>query len=260
MITVAVADDEEQICLYVRRIVDSAPDIETVGHSLDGAEALLLVQRQHPDVLLLDVRMPGTDGLSALEQVRALPDPPAVVMLTNFNDDQVVLRALTAGAAGFMLKSASPADLLSVVRLAASGHRVIGAGVGLPEALIPPAPPVGAGLTSRERDVLSLLGKGLSNADIASRMHVSEATVKGHVSSMMGKLRCESRLQLGRLGDERQQAIVDGFVKSNPSPTRFISAVKPEFAGRRFGGRDQGQNHQRPVRPGHLPRPAVPHG
>ena len=204
MITVTVADDEEQICRYVRRILESEADIEVAGHALTGAEAVQLVRRTRPAVAILDVRMPGADGVEALAGIRSLEQPPAVLLLTNFNDAQVVQRAVQAGAAGVLLKSASPDDLIGAVRMLAAGHRVLGSGVALPPtapaaSTAPEPPPELPELTRRECDVLGLLALGLSNADIAARLSVSAATVKGHVSALMTKLDCRSRLQLGLL-------------------------------------------------------------
>lgn len=235
MITVAVADDEEQICLYLRRILGSADGVEITGHALDGAEAVDLAVRTSPDVMLVDVRMPKVDGLSALTRLRTLPRPPAVVLLTNYNDDRVALRALRSGAAGVVLKSAAPADLVSLTRLAAAGYRIFGSDIHLPfgsgsapdsrgSSHVLPAPVDDTGtagaavaLTGRERDVLALLGEGLSNRGIAARLDLSPTTVKGHVSSLMEKLRCRSRLQLGlavvtelaRPGPDRHQPGLD---------------------------------------------------
>lgn len=198
-IRVGLVDDEELVCHYLRRILGSAGDIDVVGHALDGAEAVDLVRASQPDVLLMDVRMPKTGGLLALEAVRLTPQPPAVVMFTGYNDERAALRAMRAGAAGLVLKSTAPGDLVRVVRLAAAGHRVLGEGLadifgGLDAGPPPIEPP---GLTAREHDVLELLGEGLANAQIAQRAGLSQATVKGHVSALMVKLGCGSRLQLG---------------------------------------------------------------
>lgn len=199
MIRVAVADDDEQVCRYVRRLLGREADIDVVGHALTGDEAIALVQEHRPDVLVLDVRMPGSDGLVALARLAQDERAPAALVLTNFNDARVVQRVLELGATGVLLKSASPGELVGAVRLVAAGHRVIGAGLTFawqPEAADDPDL---AGLTSREVDVLRLLGEGLSNKGIAAQLALREATVKGHVSTLMAKLGRDSRLQLGLL-------------------------------------------------------------
>lgn len=161
MITVAVVDDDERVCHYVRRILENAPDLVVAWHALSGTEAVQTLRGSTVDVLLLDVRMPSLDGVSALEAILAEARAPAVVVLTNYNDERVVMRALRAGAAGVLLKSVSPSDLIAAVRMAASGHRVLGVGVTAPWERSPvdpgpPETPAEAALTARERDVLAL--------------------------------------------------------------------------------------------------------
>src|SRR5215467_14087272 len=178
MIRVVVVDDEPMVCAHLRTILGSAPDIEVVDEAHDGAAGVEAVTRNRPDVVLMDLRMPVMDGIAAIERIVKLGDPPVVVVLTTFDADQYVLRALRAGAAGFLVKSTPPEDLIGLVRVAADGHTVLS-----PEA----ARRRTAGLTERETDVLACLGEGLSNADIAARLHLAEATVKSYVSRMLVK-------------------------------------------------------------------------
>ncbi|WP_216216292.1 response regulator [Amycolatopsis aidingensis] len=210
MIRVIVVDDEPMVCAHLRTILSTAEDIEVVAEAADGAEAVEVVVRYRPQVVLMDLRMPGVDGLAATERIGTLPSPPAVVALTTFDADAYVLRALRAGAAGFLVKSTPPADLISLIRVAADGHTVLS-----PEAArrLVAASADGrqrselarrrtSALTEREREVLACLGHGMSNADIAARLHLSEATVKSYVSRMLVKLDCANRTQAGLLAHE----------------------------------------------------------
>jgi DNA-binding NarL/FixJ family response regulator len=210
VIPVVVVDDEPMVCAHLRTILGSAADIEVVAQAADGAEAVEAVVRHRPRVVLMDLRMPGVDGLTAIARIAALPDPPAVVALTTFDADTYVIRALRAGAAGFLVKSTPPEDLIGLVRVAADGHTVLS-----PEAarrLVALSSDGNArgedarrrtsGLTERELDVLACLGEGLSNADIAARLHLAEATVKSYVSRMLVKLECTNRTQAGLLAHE----------------------------------------------------------
>jgi DNA-binding NarL/FixJ family response regulator len=210
MIRVLVVDDERMVCAHLRTILDSADDIEVLDEAYDGAAAVESVVRHRPDVVLMDLRMPGVDGLTAIERISTLRRPPVVVALTTFDADQYVIRALRAGAAGFLLKSTPPEDLIGLVRVAADGHtvlspaatrRLVASAAGRQErredrqALVDD-------LTEREVEVLTCLGEGLSNAQIARRLHLTEATVKGYVSTTLVKLRCDNRTQAGVLAYE----------------------------------------------------------
>ena len=210
MIRVVVVDDEPMVCVFLRTILGSAGDIEVVDEAHDGAAGVEAVARSRPDVVLMDLRMPGVDGLTAIERISGFADPPPVVVLTTFDADQYVLRALRAGAAGFLVKSTPPEELIGLVRVAAQGHTVLSAAAA--RRLVAASTDgisardrarklVGT-LTEREVEVLSGLGEGLSNAQIASRLYLSEATVKGYVSRMLDKLKCANRTQAGLIAHD----------------------------------------------------------
>jgi DNA-binding NarL/FixJ family response regulator len=210
MIRVIVVDDEPMVCAHLRTILGSAPDIEVVDEAHDGAAGVEAVARNRPDVVLMDLRMPGVDGLTAIERLGKLTEPPAIVVLTTFDADQYVLRALRAGAAGFLVKSTPPQDLIGLVRVAAEGHTVLSpiaarrliAASADKEPARESARRLVAALTEREAEVLACLGAGLSNAQIARRLYLSEATVKGYVSRMLDKLGCANRTQAGLLAHD----------------------------------------------------------
>jgi DNA-binding NarL/FixJ family response regulator len=210
MIRVTVVDDEPMVCAHLRTILGSATDIEVVGEAHDGAAAVDAVLRGRPDVVLMDLRMPGVDGLAAIERIAKLAEPPVVVVLTTFDADQYVLRALRAGAAGFLVKSTPPQDLIGLVRVAAEGHTVLSpvaarrliAASADREPARQSARSLIAQLTEREAEVLACLGAGLSNAQIAGRLYLSEATVKGYVSRMLDKLGCANRTQAGLIAHD----------------------------------------------------------
>ncbi|MEU1589588.1 response regulator transcription factor [Micromonospora sp. NPDC005710] len=203
MIRVVLVDDERMVCAYLRTILEAAPDIEVVGEAYDGAEAVEAVTRYRPDLVLMDLRMPGVDGLTAIEHLARSSAPPMIVALTTFDLDEYVLRAMRAGAVGFLLKSTAPEDLVALVRVAAAGHTVLSPtatqrlvasrhdGERVRELV--------ATLTAREVEVLGCLGAGRSNQQIARRLRLSEATVKGYVSRLLEKLGCDNRTQAGLL-------------------------------------------------------------
>jgi DNA-binding NarL/FixJ family response regulator len=210
MVTVVVVDDEPMVCAHLRTILGSAPDIDVVAEAHDGAAGVEAAVRTRPDVVLMDLRMPVMDGVAAIERIVKMTDPPVVVVLTTFDADQYVLRALRAGAAGFLVKSTPPMDLIGLVRVAAEGHmvlspaaarRLIAASADSQPArerarkLVSP-------LTEREVEVLAGLGEGLSNAQIASRLYLSEATIKGYVSRVLDKLGLDNRTQAGLLAHD----------------------------------------------------------
>jgi DNA-binding NarL/FixJ family response regulator len=210
MIRVVVVDDEQMVCAHLRTILGSADDIEVVDEAHDGAAGVEAVVRSRPDVVLMDLRMPGVDGLTAIERIGELAAKPAVVVLTTFDADQYVLRALRAGASGFLVKSTPPEDLIGLVRVAAEGHTVLSpaaarrlvAASADRQQTRDRARELAGPLTEREAEVLACLGEGLSNAQIARRLYLSEATIKGYVSAVMDKLGCANRTQAGLLAHD----------------------------------------------------------
>ncbi len=206
MIQVLVVDDDRMVCAHLRTILGAAPDLEVVGEAYDGAEAVEAVVRLRPDVVLMDLRMPDVDGLAAIERIAGFTAPPRMIALTTFDADEYVLRALQAGAVGFLLKSTSPEDLVALVRVGNAGHTVLSPEaaqrlVGAQDSRQQARERVGA-LTERELEVLAFLGAGRSNLQIARRLHLSEATVKGYVSRLLVKLDCDNRTQAGLLAHE----------------------------------------------------------
>jgi DNA-binding NarL/FixJ family response regulator len=204
MIRVAVVDDQELVRSGFVVLLRSSIDIEVVGEAGDGAEAWELCRRTAPDVVLMDVRMPRMDGIAATRRI--LSDPRCantrVLVLTTFDQDELVLEALRAGASGFLLKDTRPAQLLDAISVIASGDALLAPAVtrrmiGLLSALPDPAsPPQDDGLTEREREVLVAVANGLSNQEIADRLHMGYGTVKTHVSHLLAKLDCRDRAQL----------------------------------------------------------------
>jgi DNA-binding NarL/FixJ family response regulator len=203
-VRVVVVDDQELVRSGFCVILDAADGITVVGEAGNGEAAVAAVAAQHPDVVLMDIRMPGMDGLEATRLItRDLPAAPKVVMLTTFDLDDYVYEALRAGASGFLLKDSPRHDLIAAIRAAAAGDALLAPSVTRrlieafarrpPEAT--PSPSQLASLTARERDVLLLLARGRSNAEIAVALFVSEATVKTHVGNVLAKLGLRDRVQ-----------------------------------------------------------------
>jgi DNA-binding NarL/FixJ family response regulator len=211
-VRVVVADDQLLVRAGFRVLVDSAPDLEVIGEAGDGVEAVELARRERPDVVLMDIRMPRMDGLEATRRIVAdeLLGGVRVLVLTTFDLDEYVYQALRAGASGFLLKDTPPADLLAAIRVVAAGDALLAPSVTRrliqefarrpePAAVAPAAL---AALTDREREVLALVARGLSNAEIAERLYVSAATAKTHVSRVLAKLGARDRAQLVMLAYE----------------------------------------------------------
>jgi len=201
-IRVLIADDQALMRGGFRMILDGQEDIEVVGEAVDGRDAVEQFRRLRPDVVVMDVRMPGMDGIEATRQLTSAESPARVLILTMFDLDDYVFEALRAGASGFLLKDRPPEELVAAVRVVASGEALLAPSVTRrlieefarrPEA---PAPPRELEeLTDREREVLALMGRGLSNAEIASRLFVAETTVKTHVGRVLQKLQLRDRAQ-----------------------------------------------------------------
>ncbi|MEV0096288.1 response regulator transcription factor [Streptomyces sp. NPDC050738] len=198
---VVLADDERMVRTALRVILDAEPDLEVVGEAATGAEAVSVVRSLLPDVVLMDVRMPGIDGIRATEQILAtLAEPPRIVVVTTFENDAYVYDALRAGASGFLLKRAAAEDLVQAVRLVARSDSLL-----FPAAVrelaslhhsARPAPPAWAArLTDREAEVLRQMATGLTNAEIAARLEVGPATVKSHVAAVLAKTGTRDRTQ-----------------------------------------------------------------
>lgn len=203
MIKVLLADDEDLVRSGLRTILTSAGDIDVVAECDDGLYVAELARQHRPNVVLLDIRMRTADGLSALRRLRALPEPPAVAMLTTFDVDDYVQEALRIGANGFLLKDTEPAMLIKAVRDLARGGAVLDpkvaarvlSAVADGARAAEPARRLLASLSDREREVVTLIGQGLSNAEIGNELHLSEATVKGYVSAVLGKIGAVNRVQ-----------------------------------------------------------------
>ncbi|BBG02192.1 MULTISPECIES: response regulator transcription factor [Pseudonocardia] len=210
MIRLVLVDDEPMVCTHLTTILEQAGDITVAGVAHDGAEAVEVVLRERPDLVLMDLRMPGVDGLTAIERIAAMVSAPPVVALTTFDADEYVLRALRLGASGFLVKTTPPQDLIGLVRVAADGHTVLSAEaarrlVHASTGHLDRAAEARARiteLTDRETEVLRCLGRGMSNADVAGALFLSEATVKTYVSRMLVKLGCANRTQAGLLAVE----------------------------------------------------------
>ncbi|MFG3704812.1 response regulator [Micromonospora sp. NPDC047670] len=203
MIRVLLVDDQQLVRAGLRMLCQSVPDMEVVGEAADGATAVRLAAQLHPDVVLMDLRMPGVDGITATSRILAQRPSVRVVVLTTFDDDDHLYPALAAGACGFLVKDSSPDELLDGVRRAAAGdspfsqavlRRLVEQAVRTQAMRGPTQAP--QGITDRERDVLALVGLGLSNPEIAARLHLGVTTVKTHVANLMTKTGNANRVQL----------------------------------------------------------------
>src|SRR5262245_14515653 len=204
MIRVLLADDQALVRTGLRTILEDAGGFEIVGEASDGAEAVRLCRDCRPEAVLMDVRMPGMDGIDATRQIRARSDPPRVLILTTFDLDEYVYAGLRAGASGFLLKDTLADDLISAIQVVVAGNAVVAPGATrrLIERFLERTPEPQpdqldtlATLTEREREVLALMARGLSNAEIASQLYLSEGTIKTHVSHLLGKLSVRDRVQ-----------------------------------------------------------------
>jgi DNA-binding NarL/FixJ family response regulator len=207
-ISILLADDQPMLRLGFRLVLDAQADMHVVGEAGDGLAAVRMAQAERPDVVLMDVRMPGVDGIEATRRIAAAGAATRVLILTTFDLDEYAYAGLRAGASGFLLKDVPPPDLLTAIRAVASGDAVVAPSVTrrLLDAFLPhlpdPArgaggrePPELAGLTAREREILLHVAAGLSNAEIAARLVLAEATVKTHVGRVLGKLGLRDRVQ-----------------------------------------------------------------
>ncbi|MDT0344014.1 response regulator transcription factor [Streptomyces litchfieldiae] len=208
---VLLAEDEPLIRAGVRAILTADPGIDVVAEAGDGQEAVELARRHRPDVAVLDIRMPRMDGLSAAAELRRTVPESAVVILTTFGEDAYISRALDSGATGFLLKTGDPRELVAGVRAAADGAAYLSPQVTkrvitrIGRGRLLPGPGGGeriAALSAREREVLALLGSGLSNAEIGRRLHLTEGTVKTHVSAILGRLGIRNRVQAALIAYE----------------------------------------------------------
>jgi DNA-binding NarL/FixJ family response regulator len=214
MIRVVVVDDEALVRSGFRLILSAADDIEVVA-AVDAAEAITAIEREQPDIVLLDIRMPGRSGLDILDELRTMPTPPIVAILTTFDTDDYIAQALSAGAAGFLVKDTDPEQLPILIRSLAAGGIVLSPQVS--RTVIDGY--LGSGsraatarlevLSHRERDVLRLLASGMSNSEIGAELYLSVGTVKDHVSAILAKLQVTTRLQAALVA-ERGGLTADG--------------------------------------------------
>jgi DNA-binding NarL/FixJ family response regulator len=202
-IRVELADDQPLVRAGLRVLIADTPDIEVTAEAANGTEAVRLARESRPDVVLMDIRMPGMDGIEATQLITADDCPARVIVLTTFDDDDNVYRALQAGASGFLVKDMPLEDILAAIRVVAAGDALIAPSVTRRLIECFAARPRKArkpqaidGITGREREVLTLVGQGMSNSEIAARLVISDATAKAHVARLLAKLRARDRVQL----------------------------------------------------------------
>jgi len=218
-IRVLIADDQALVRSGFRLILETRPDIEVVGEAANGEQAIVLANELEPHVILMDIRMPTLDGIEATRQIVASGSKTRILVLTTFDVDEYVYEAIRAGASGFLLKDVRPADLIDAIRLIADGNALLGPTVTrrlldrFATANAQPDPTIISGLTERERETLQLLASGLSNAELAQKLFLSETTVKTHVSSILRKLGVRDRVQAVIA------AYNAGLVQPQPSPS-----------------------------------------
>ncbi|MFS7874736.1 response regulator [Streptomyces asiaticus] len=212
-VRVVIVDDDQLVRMALRLVIDGEPDLTVVAEAADGDAALTVVDEQRPDVVLMDVRMPGRDGLSATRELLTRPAPPRVLMLTTFDSDDLVLGALHAGALGFVLKDTQPPRLLDAVRTVADGNPVLGPAATARVIAVATSPRSShardssreaarkrlSTLTTRELDTARAIADGLGNPEIAERLYISVATVKAHIGSLFAKLAVDNRVQIALL-------------------------------------------------------------
>ncbi|MGV9411294.1 response regulator [Nocardia sp. NPDC003693] len=203
MITVLLVDDQRLVRAGLRMLIESTADLRVVGEAANGVEAIRLTAELAPDLVLMDLRMPGLDGVAATERITASGARAKILVLTTFDDDEHLYPALAAGAAGYLVKDTEPGDLLAAIRRTAEGDMLFSPPLlrRLVERVVTarePAEPVPAqaDLTPREREVLTLVGEGHSNQEIADALHLGVTTVKTHVANLMDKTGCDNRVRL----------------------------------------------------------------
>lgn len=201
-VSVLLVDDQDMVRAGFRLLLEAEPDVDVIGEARDGRQAIDETRRLRPDVVLMDIQMPGMDGIEATRELSLADDPARVMMLTTFERDDYVFEALRAGASGFLLKNAPPEDLVEAIHVVAGGDALLAPSITrrvceqfASQGIVPSRVHELDGLTEREREVLVLISRGLSNGEIAQRLFLGEATVKTHVSRTLAKLGLRDRVQ-----------------------------------------------------------------